>query len=228
MKYLVYILFSLFAFTGCDFLSANTNSMSEIIEQIQNQRYERPLYSLIALEKQEKVCSTKDSNWCAHTIKRVVSSNDGFKIEMYHSDGSDSIRCNTDVLYPCSKIGDTGAGKDELHVTNEQTNQTITITGSGGSIFRTSAPIQYPYLLITTSSGGASCCFSYLVYLKNNLYLTPFEIRDTRSDYFFATKDNRLFYALWEELPGSMSYKRNTKEPYYIEDLIEQHFENQL
>ena len=57
---------------------------------------------------------------------------------------------------------------------------------------------------------------------------TPFEIRDTRSDYFFATKDNRLFFALWEELPGSKSYKRNTKEPHYIEDLIEQHFEKQL
>lgn len=228
MKYLVSMLFSLFAFTGCDFFSANTNSMSEIIEQIQNQRYERPLYSLIASEKQEKVCSTKDSNWCAHTTKRVVSSNDGFTIEMYHSDGPDSVGCNTDAIYPCSTIGDTGAGKDELHVTNEQTNQTITVTGSEGSIYRTSTPMHYPYLLITNFSGGAGCCFSYLIYLKNNLHLTPFKIKDTRSDYFFATKDNRLFFALWEELPGSKSNNRNTKEPYYIEDLIEKHFEEQL
>ena len=74
-----------------------------------------------------------------------------------------------------------------------------------------------------------SSIFSTLmIYLKNNLHLTPFEIKDSRSDYFFATKDNRLFFALWEELPGSKSNNRNTKEPYYIEDLIEKHFEEQL
>ena len=198
--------------------------VKEVIKIIENQEYPLPKYKLIAKKQLEEVCRGKTN--CAHTIKRWLSSDDGFYFEIYHSDGNDSVWCDIKDLFPCSTIGDTGAGKDTLHIIDKVNNKKkVIISGSGGRINRITAPIDFPYLLLANYSGGSRCCFNYYVYLKENINLDPFIIESSRSDYFYPTKNNRLFFAGWKEIPERNKVK--IKEPYFIEDIVINHFNKQ-
>ena len=133
-------------------------------------------YELISEEKLgEKVCL---KGGCSTTVKKVLSSNDGFIFETFLSDGSDSAWCGSfasgSFLFdkkPCSTVGAYGGGRNEMNVISKKTNKSISIFGAGdnGNITRIPTPIDYPYIVIKINTGGASCCTSYELYSKENL-----------------------------------------------------------
>ena len=133
-------------------------------------------YELISEEKlDEKVCM---KGGCSTTVKKVLSSNDGFIFETFLSDGSDSAWCGSfasgSFLFdknPCSTVGDYGGGRDIMNVISKKTNKSISIFGAGdnGNITRIPTPIDYPYIVFEINTGGASCCTSYELYSKENL-----------------------------------------------------------
>ena len=82
-------------------------------------------YEVVSKEKLDKVCVSKDM--CSTTVKKILSSNDGFIFETYTSDGSDSVWCSTwsgnewvESINPCSTIGDYGGGGENIIVTNKK------------------------------------------------------------------------------------------------------------
>ncbi len=124
-------------------------------------------YELISEEKLDKACVSEGV--CSTTVKKVLSSNDGFIFETFLSDGSDSVWCGSYNENPCSTVGDYGGGRHEMNVINKKTNKLITITGVAGNILRKPTPIDYPYIVFEINTGGASCCTSYELYSKENL-----------------------------------------------------------
>jgi len=133
-------------------------------------------YELISEEKvDEKVCM---KGGCSTTVKKVLSSNDGFIFETFLSDGNDSVWCVSFASgswvfdkNPCSTVGDYGGGRNEMNVISKKTNKSISIFGVGdnGNITRISTPIDYPYIVIKINTGGASCCTNFRLYSKENL-----------------------------------------------------------
>ena len=130
-------------------------------------------YELISEEKLDKVCVSEGV--CSTTVKRVVSSNDGFIFETFLSDGSDSVWCGaldnkwSDTENPCSTVGDYGGGRNTMRVTSKKTNKSISVSGAFGNVVRIPTPIDYPYIVFEINTGGASCCTSYELYSKENL-----------------------------------------------------------
>ena len=126
-------------------------------------------YELISEEKLDKVCVSEGV--CSTTVKKVLSSNDGFIFETFLSDGSDSVWCGYGNETPCSTVGDYGGGRNEMNVISKKTNKSISIFGAGdnGNITRIPTPIDYPYIVIKINTGGASCCTNFRLYSKENL-----------------------------------------------------------
>ena len=130
-------------------------------------------YELILEEKLEKACAKGE---CSTTVKKILSSNDGFIFETYTSDGSDSVWCVTwsnnswvDNKNPCSTVGDYGGGGEDIIVTNKKTNKQITVSGNGVQLLRIPTPLDYPNLVFRLHTGGASCCENYVLYNKATL-----------------------------------------------------------
>ena len=131
-------------------------------------------YELISEEKlDEKVCM---KGGCSTTVKKVLSSNDGFIFETFLSDGSDSAWCGSfasgSFLFdknPCSTVGDYGGGRDIMNVISKKTNKLITITSAGANVERIPTPMDYSYLVFKTNTGGASCCTYFWLYTKEDL-----------------------------------------------------------
>ena len=77
-------------------------------------------YELISEEKLgEKVCL---KGGCSTTVKKVLSSNDGFIFETFLSDGIDSVWCypNHENKIPCSTIGDNGGGLNQMNAISKK------------------------------------------------------------------------------------------------------------
>ena len=106
---------------------------------------------------------------CSTTVKKVLSSNDGFIFETFLSDGSDSVWCGYGNETPCSTVGDYGGGRNTMRVTSKKTNKSISVSGAFGNVVRKPTPIDYPYIVFEINTGGASCCTSYELYSKENL-----------------------------------------------------------
>jgi len=139
-------------------------------------------YELISEEKLEKACAKGE---CSTTVKKMLSSNDGFIFETYISDGSDSVWCGAwsnnswrDNKNPCSTVGDYGGGGEDIIVTNKKTNKQITISGNGVQLLRIPTPLDYPNLVFRLYTGGASCCGNYILYNKATLAL----VSDTKKN----------------------------------------------
>ena len=133
-------------------------------------------YELISEEKlDEKVCM---KGGCSTTVKKVLSSNDGFIFETFLSDGSDSVWCGaldnkwSDTENPCSTVGDYGGGRDVMNVISKKTNKLITITSAGANVERIPTPMDYPYLVFKTNTGGTSGAYFWL-YTKEDLKSVP-------------------------------------------------------
>ena len=78
-------------------------------------------YEVVSEEKLDKVCV--DEGVCSTTVKKVLSSNDGFIFETFLSDGSDSVWCGYGNETPCSTRGDYGGGRNEMKVISKKTNK---------------------------------------------------------------------------------------------------------
>ena len=129
-------------------------------------------YEILTEKTLEEVC--RKGFGCSNTIKRIISSNDGFIFETYLTDGSDSVWCTPNVNdkiknIPCSTIGDYGGGRHVMKITNKQTKKTITIEGAGGKLERISTPFNHPHIILINHNGGVSCCHEYLTYSKESL-----------------------------------------------------------
>ena len=73
-------------------------------------------YTLVSNQVLDEICTTKYG--CANTVKKEFLSSDGFLFEVYTTNKTDAVWClpYTDENEPCSTIGDTGAGKNEMIV----------------------------------------------------------------------------------------------------------------
>ena len=133
-------------------------------------------YEVVSKEKLDKVCVSKDK--CSTTVKKILSSNDGFIFETYTSDGSDSVWCSTwsgnewaESINPCSTIGDYGGGGENIIVTNKKNNIKKVILGNGTQLLRINAPKEYPYLIFSSAREGNSKSSQpiYALYKKDDL-----------------------------------------------------------
>ena len=171
--------------------------------------YEVPTYSPVSTQVLEEVCR---NGWCVNTIKKELISSDGFLFETYLTDDTDSVWClaYSKENIPCSTIGDTGGGKNEMIIHNVKNKQKVKIVNNSpaksGRIIRMETPLEYKFIIIEIYSGGASCCSIFEFYSKDDLSLNPFIIENSNG-YLFITEKNRTFLN--------------------IEDLIYEHFSNQ-
>ena len=131
-------------------------------------------YDVVSKEKLDKVCRSEDR--CSTTVKKTMTSSDGFVFETYISDGPDSVWCieyrNDSFLEsynPCSTIGDNGGGGENILVVNKKNGASTTIIGNGIQLKRIATPEEYPYLIFVSASGGASTPPMYVLYNKNDL-----------------------------------------------------------
>ena len=131
-------------------------------------------YDVVSKEKLDKVCRSEDR--CSTTVKKTMTSSDGFVFETYISDGPDSVWCieyrNDSFLEsynPCSTIGDNGGGGENIVVVNKKNGASTTIIGNGIQLKRIATPEEYPYLIFVSVSGGASTPPMYVLYNKNDL-----------------------------------------------------------
>ena len=131
-------------------------------------------YDVVSKEKLDKVCRSEDR--CSTTVKKTMTSSDGFVFETYISDGPDSVWCieyrNDSFLEsynPCSTIGDNGGGGENIVVVNKKNGASTTIIGNGIQLKRIATPEEYPYLIFVSASGGASTPPMYVLYNKNDL-----------------------------------------------------------
>ena len=177
---------------------------------------------------------------CARTKEIIYSSNYGFLFTVYQSEGEDKRFGWTDVSYCndkklCSGISDFGGGKNEMQITDTKYNKKVSIFADTqwldqqyGAISLHShlAPIEYPYLIIKKSNGGASCCVSFSFYLKEDIELEPFIIDYSKYDLLKVTDDLQTYYPGWSEhFPEET---RTAKQLNYIDDMIEKHFKKDL
>lgn len=133
-------------------------------------------YDVVSKEKLDKVCRSEDK--CSTTVKKIMTSSDGFLFETYISDGPDSVWCGTwsgnewaESINPCSTIGDNGGGGKNIIVTNKMNNIKKIIAGNGTQLLRINAPEEYPYLIFSSTREGNSKNSQpiYALYKKDDL-----------------------------------------------------------
>ena len=165
IRLFIYVILIYFIFTN---LFASKNKIAQINHGI--------TYEIVSKEKLDKVCVSKDK--CSSTVKKIMSSNDGFLFETYISDGSDSVWCGgykdnrfLETYNPCSTIGDYGGGGENIIVTNKKNNIKKVILGNGTQLLRINAPKEYPYLIFSSAREGNSKSSQpiYALYKKDDL-----------------------------------------------------------
>tara|TARA_B100000579_G_C22781008_1_gene829299 strand:+ start:462 stop:1016 length:555 start_codon:yes stop_codon:yes gene_type:complete len=132
-------------------------------------------YNIKSEETLEQVCRKRMG--CSNTVRRIIESNDGFIFETYLTDSTDSVGCTPNPYdkdeikdTPCSTVGDYGAGRHFMKITNIKTKKTIKIEAPH-VVTRVNTLLDNPNIIFRTSTGGASCCTEYLTYSKNTLEL---------------------------------------------------------
>ena len=182
---------------------------------------------------------------CARTKEIIYSSNYGFLFTVYQSEGEDKRFGWTDVSYCndrklCSGISDFGGGRNEMRIIDQKHNKYISVTADSllpdwncfmkqcGSISLHShlTSTRYPYLIIKKFTGGASCCVSFLFYLKEDIELDPFVIDYSKYDVLEVTDDLQTYYPGW--FKHFSEETRTAKQLNYIDDVIEEHFKAHL
>jgi hypothetical protein len=173
--------------------------------------YELPKYSLVSTEVLEEVCTTKFG--CAKTVKKEILSSDGFLFETYLTDNTDSVWCYnhfSEPNFPCSTIGDTGGGKNEMIIHNVEKKQKVKVINNSiiesGRITRVDTPLEYKFIVMEIHSGGMACCVSYEFYFKEDLSLKPFVIENSTS-MLSITKKNRALLYLDETIHDHFRYQ---------------------
>ena len=165
IRFFIYVILIYFIFTN---LFTSKNKIAKINHGI--------TYEIVSKEKLDKVCVSKDK--CSTTVKKIMSSNDGFLFETYISDGSDSVWCGrwsnnewVESINPCSTIGDYGGGGENIIVTNKKNNNEKIIEGNGTKLLRIDAPQEYPYLIFSSVREGNSKSSQpvYALYNKDDL-----------------------------------------------------------
>jgi len=165
VRLFIYVILIYFLFTN---LFTSKNKIAQVNHGI--------TYEIVSKEKLDKVCRSKDR--CSTTVKKIMSSNDGFLFETYITDGSDSVWCGiwskdgwVEKTNPCSTIGDNGGGGENIIVTNKRNNAKITIPGNGTRLLRINAPKEYPYLIFSSTREGNSKSSQpiYALYKKDDL-----------------------------------------------------------
>ena len=174
-------------------------------------KYETPKYSLVSTEVIEEVCSTKFG--CSNTIKKEILSSDGFLFETYLTDRSDSVWCYnhfSEPNFPCSTIGDTGGGKNEMIIHNTKNKQKVSVYNNSpiesGRITRIQTPPDYKFIVMEIQSGGMACCVSYEFYFKEDLSLKPFVIENSVSS-LLITKENKTLLDIDETIYYHFKYQ---------------------
>tara|TARA_B100000315_G_C14452117_1_gene529623 strand:- start:20 stop:610 length:591 start_codon:yes stop_codon:yes gene_type:complete len=154
--------------------------------------YEVPKYSLVSTQVLEEVCR---NSWCVNTVKKEILSSDGFLFETYTTNDTDAVWClpYTDENQPCSTIGDTGAGKNEMIIHDVKNNKKTKIINNSpsGRITRLETSSKYKYIVMETYTGGASCCSIIELYSKQDVSLAPFVIEETMGNFFI--NENKTF-----------------------------------
>ena len=151
-------------------------------------------YTLVSNQVLDEICTTKYG--CANTVKKEFLSSDGFLFEVYTTNKTDAVWClpYSDANKPCSTIGDTGAGKNEMiiyDVTNSKKAKIINNSPAGGRILRLNTSPDYKYIAIETYTGGASCCSLIELYSKQDISLKPFVIEESMGNFFI--NENKTF-----------------------------------
>ena len=146
-------------------------------------------YTLVSNLELEEVCG---KSICANTVKKEFLSSDGFLFEAYTTNKTDAVWClpYTNENEPCSTIGDTGAGKNEMIIHDVKNNKKIKIINNShsGRITRLNTSPEFKYIIMEIYSGGASCCSTTELYSKQDVSLKPFVIDETMGK--FLIKEN--------------------------------------
>tara|TARA_B100001057_G_scaffold490169_1_gene577874 strand:- start:6 stop:566 length:561 start_codon:yes stop_codon:yes gene_type:complete len=142
-------------------------------------------YKLVSNQVLDEICSNKYG--CKNTVKKELLSNDGFVFETYTTNDTDAVWClpYSDENRPCSTIGDSGAGKNEMiiyDVTNSKKAKIINNSHSG-RITRLNTSPEFKYIIMEIYSGGASCCSKTELYSKQDVSLEPFVIDETMGSF---------------------------------------------
>ena len=142
-------------------------------------------YTLVSNQVLDEICTTKYG--CANTVKKEFLSSDGFLFEVYTTNKTDAVWClpYTDENEPCSTIGDTGAGKNEMIINDVKNNKKIKIINNShsGRITRLNTSPEFKYIIMEIYSGGASCCSTTELYSKQDVSLKPFVIDETMENF---------------------------------------------
>lgn len=142
-------------------------------------------YTLVSNHVMEEICTTKFG--CASTVKKEFLSNDGFLFEVYTTNKTDAVWClpYTNDNKPCSTIGDTGAGKNEMTIHDVKNNKKIKIINDShsGRITRLNTSKEFMYIIMEIYSGGASCCSITELYSKQDISLKPFVIDEKMGNF---------------------------------------------
>jgi len=150
-------------------------------------------HTLVSNQVLEEICTTKFG--CANTVKKEILSSDGFLFETYTTNDTDAVWClpYTDENQPCSTIGDTGAGKNEMIIHDVKNNKKTKIINNSpsGRITRLETSSKYKYIVMETYTGGASCCSIIELYSKQDVSLAPFVIEETMGNFFI--NENKTF-----------------------------------
>lgn len=145
-------------------------------------------YTLVSNLKLEEICTTKYG--CANTVKKEFLSSDDFLLESYTTNKTDAVWClpYTDENEPCSTIGDTGAGKNEMIIHDVKNNKKTKIINNShsGRITRLNTSPEFNYIIMDIYSGGASCCSTTELYSKQDISLKPFVIDETMENFLIS------------------------------------------
>jgi hypothetical protein len=189
---------------------------------IAKEQYPIPEYELVSEERFTEVCGGKE-NWCSAPLKKMLSSSDGFLFEI-HQGESDMPYCDAEEVFPCSMIGDAGAGKLEMRITSKEDGRSARVTFPRTFWLKRveKTPMDYPYIVIEGYTGGASCCSGYLFYLKEDLTLPPYVIEFDYASRLAISATHETYFNGRTALRAKTSLKR---EPaYLIEDIVQEHF----
>ena len=155
------------------------------ISSASSENKDEATYTLVSNQVLEEICTTKFG--CANTVKKELLSSDGFLFEVYTTNKTDAVWClpYTDANKPCSTIGDTGAGKNEMIIHDVKNNKKIKIINNShsGRITRLNTSPEFKYIIMEIYSGGASCCSTTELYSKQDVSLKPFVIDETMGNF---------------------------------------------
>ena len=155
------------------------------ISSASSENKDEATYTLVSNQVLEEICTTKFG--CANTVKKEFLSSDGFLFEVYTTNKTDAVWClpYTDKNKPCSTIGDTGAGKNEMIIHDVKNNKKIKIINNShsGRITRLNTSQEFKYIIMEIYSGGASCCSTTELYSKQDVSLKPFVIDETMGNF---------------------------------------------